>query len=290
MMDTQHLKAFLLVAETGSFSIAADKLHLTQPAVSKRIAALETQLDAMLFDRIGKSVSLTEAGLALLPHAQIISRDIENAKRTVSELSGVVAGKLSMATSHHIGLHRLPRVLRQFSQAYPQVQLDIEFMDSEKAYELIMKGKVELAVVTLAPVIDSSFHAASVWTDPLHIAIADNHPLAKHQTIELQQLSAYPAILPDLNTYTGRIVKKLFQDHGLTLNISMSTNYLETIKMMVTIGLGWSILPATMLEAPLRSIPLKEIQLERQLGHIYHRSRSLSNAAQAFITTLENNR
>ena len=69
----------------------------------------------------------------------------------------------------------------------------------------------------------------------------------------------------------------------------MSTNYLETIKMMVTIGLGWSILPATMIEAPLRSIPLKEIQLERQLGYIYHRSRSLSNAAQAFITTLENN-
>lgn len=287
-MDTQNLKAFLLVAETGSFSTAAEKLHLTQPAVSKRVAALEAQLNAMLFDRIGKSVSLTEAGRALLPHAQAISRDIENAQRSISELSGVIAGKLSLATSHHIGLHRLPDVLRQFSNTYPQVELDIEFMDSEKAYELIMRGKVELAVVTLAPVIDSSFHAASIWPDPLHIAIADSHPLANHQTVELQQLSEYPAILPDLNTYTGRIVKGLFQQHQLNLNISMSTNYLETIKMMVAIGLGWSILPAAMLEeAPLLSIPLQEIQLERQLGYVYHRSRSLSNAARAFIKQLE---
>jgi len=286
-MDTHNIKAFLLVAETGSFSQAAEKLHLTQPAVSKRVAALENQLDSILFDRIGKTISLTEAGTALLPHAESINQRIADAELSIRELSGVIAGKLSLATSHHIGLHKLPGVLRRFTETYPQVQLDIEFMDSEKAYEQIMRGKVELAVVTLAPVIDDCLQAASIWPDPLHIAISENHPLAKSSSIELIQLSEYPAILPDLNTYTGRIVKTLFQQQELSLDVSMSTNYLETIKMMVTIGLGWSILPASILTPPLLSIPLQEVQLERQLGYVYHRSRSLSNAAKAFITQLE---
>ncbi|MDH5778224.1 MAG: LysR family transcriptional regulator, partial [Gammaproteobacteria bacterium] len=132
-MDLNNLTTFVAVAETGSFSQTSEQLFLTQPAISKRIAALEDELGTSLFDRIGRSVSLTEAGQALLPRAHKILLEVEDSRRAISNLSGNISGKLSIGTSHHIGLHRLPPVLRQFNIAYPDVELDIHFMDSEEA-------------------------------------------------------------------------------------------------------------------------------------------------------------
>lgn len=285
-MDRQSLRAFLEVAESGSFSLAAEKLNITQPAVSKRVAALEHHLDTPLFDRVGRQITLTEAGRALLPQAEGIIRSILEAELSVRDLSGSVSGKLALATSHHIGLHKLPAVLRRFTRKYPDVVLDIDFLDSERAYDLMMRGKIELSVVTLNPNMDPIFCAKSIWPDPLHLALSIDHPLNISTAFSLPELSNYPAILPGLNTYTGQIVSNLFEQHGLNLNISMSTNYLETIKMMVSIGLGWSILPAGMLTAPIQSISLGEPALLRDLGYVYLRKRSLSNAATAFINEL----
>ena len=110
-MDFAALKAFIAVAETGSFSAAAGRLFLTQPAVSKRIAALENELDARLFDRIGRTVALTEAGVALLPRAQKLLLELEDSIRTISSLSAETRGRLRFATSHHIGLYCLPSTL-----------------------------------------------------------------------------------------------------------------------------------------------------------------------------------
>ena len=150
-MDLASLNAFIAIAETGSFSEAGERLHLTQPAVSKRIASLEQQLSVRLFDRLGREVSLTEAGRALLPRAYQILNVLDDTRRALSNLSGDISGRLTLATSHHIGLHRLPPLLRAFTKAYPQVALDIQFLDSEVAYEEILHGRVELAVITLAP-------------------------------------------------------------------------------------------------------------------------------------------
>ena len=141
-METNNLNAFVLVAENGSFSAAAQKLHLTQPAVSKRVATLEEQLDTVLFDRIGRTVTLTEAGRALLPHARAVQQELAAAERSVRDLDGDVAGHLRLATSHHIGLHRLPPVLSYFNRQYPGVQIDIEFTDSEQAHEMIGRGEI----------------------------------------------------------------------------------------------------------------------------------------------------
>jgi DNA-binding transcriptional LysR family regulator len=286
-MDTQHLQAFLLVAESSSFSGAAEKLHLTQPAVSKRVASLEQHLGTALFDRIGKRVTLTEAGAALLPHARTIRQNLEQAEQAVRDLSGDVSGRLLLGTSHHIGLHRLPPVLRQFSQRFPGVELDIEFMDSEQAYEQIMQGAVELAVVTLPPGEDEAMVARPVWPDPLDFMVAANHPLSAESEVTLDTLSEYPVVLPGLNTYTGQIAKQLFERRGLKLNVAMSTNYLETIRMMAAVGLGWTVLPRSMLAAPLQALPVPAERPERVLGYVYHRGRSLSNAAEAFIAELE---
>ena len=150
-MDIDSLKAFIAVAESGSFSLAADKLHLTQPAISKRIAGLEHQLDAKLFDRIGRTVRLTESGGALKPRALEILQQVEDTRRAIFDLNGETAGQLSLATSHHVGLWRLPDVLKQYIEKYPAVSLDLHFMDSEVAHERIIQGELEMAIITLAP-------------------------------------------------------------------------------------------------------------------------------------------
>lgn len=285
-METQNLRAFLLVAETGSFSRAAQSLHLTQPAVSKRVALLEDQLGSELFDRIGRNISLTEAGRALLPHAKSVEQALHVAEQSVRDLAGDVAGQLRLATSHHIGLHRLPPVLSHFSKAFPAAQIDIDFMDSEQAYELITQGKAELAVVTLAPGNDPSIITLPVWRDPLDFMVAKDHPLATARQLNLADLSKHPVILPGLNTYTGQIVKDLFDKHGLQLQVSMATNYLETIRMMASVGLGWTVLPRSMGDASLATLDIGEVTIERTLGMVYHRGRSLSRAARAFIDTV----
>ena len=285
-MDTQNLAAFVEVAESSSFSQAAETLHLTQPAVSKRIATLESQLDCKLFDRINRSVQLTEAGHSLLPKAKHILLSVQEAKRSIDDLQGEISGQLRLGISHHIGLHRLPPVLQAFTRKYPQVHFDIDFMDSEEAHEQVMHGQIELGVVTLDPADNSPLDRQPIWQDDLVVAIAPDHPLAPLESVNISTLSQFPAILPGLNTYTGQIIKKLFQQHRLKLDISMATNYLETLKMMVSIGLGWSVLPHTMIDSSLKVLEVQDIKLHRALGYVAHPNRSLSNAANAFVLAL----
>ncbi|MCG4454825.1 LysR family transcriptional regulator [Pseudomonas sp. MMS21-TM103] len=286
-MDLATLNAFIAIAELGSFSEAAERLHLTQPAVSKRIASLEQQLNVRLFDRLGREVSLTEAGRALLPRAYQILNVLDDTRRALTNLSGEVSGRLTLATSHHIGLHRLPPLLRAFTREHPQVKLDIQFLDSEVAYEEVLHGRAELAVITLAPDTREPVHAVAVWDDPLDFVAAPEHPLARSEAISLADVALHPAVFPGGNTFTHHIVRRLFEAQGLTPNIAMSTNYLETIKMMVSIGLAWSVLPRTMLDEQVARLPLPGIQLSRQLGYISHTERTLSNAARAFMQLLD---
>lgn len=289
-MDLATLNAFIAIAELGSFSEAAERLHLTQPAVSKRIASLEQQLNVRLFDRLGREVSLTEAGRALLPRAYQILNVLDDTRRALTNLNGEISGRLTLATSHHIGLHRLPPLLRAFTRAHPQVALDIQFLDSEVAYEEVLHGRAELAVITLAPETREPVHAVAVWDDPLDFVAAPEHPLARHGAVSLTDVAHHPAVFPGGNTFTHHIVRRLFEAQGLTPNIAMSTNYLETIKMMVSIGLAWSVLPRTMLDEQVARLPLPGIQLTRQLGYISHSERTLSNAAKAFMALLDSQR
>ena len=285
-METQNLQAFLSVAEKRSFSLAAEQLHLTQPAVSKRVAALESRLGNKLFDRIGRRVGLTEAGTALLPHARSIIQHLQQAEQVVRDLSGDIGGRLLLGTSHHIGLHRLAPVLRRFNQSCPEVKLDLAFMDSEQAHEQVMQGGIELAVVTLALQQVPGLVAESIWPDPLDFMVARDHPLAGEHGVSLETLSGLPVILPGMNTYTGQIVKSIFDRRQLSLNVAMSTNYLETIRVMASAGLGWTVLPRSMVDDSLLTLSVPVPTPQRELGYIYHRRRSLSNAARAFIEQL----
>jgi DNA-binding transcriptional LysR family regulator len=285
-MDTQNLAAFLAVADTLSFSKSAELLHLSQPAVSKRIGALEAQLGTALFDRIGRTVGMTAAGRTLLPFARRTLHELEDGRRALALLSGRVGGRLSIGTSHHIGLHRLPAVLRRFTQTYPDVDLDIQFMDSEEACDAVIHGKLELGIVTLPTEAPPQLRTRLAWPDPLTVMVAPDHPLALLTRVHLKDLARHPAVLPDDRTYTHRIVKAALQAHGVAPRIRLATNYLETLKMLVAIGLGWSVLPHSMLDSSVRALPVPGLAMQRELGAVWHARRTLSASADALLRQL----
>src|SRR5699024_8103849 len=148
-MQTEAVAAFVAVCELGSSQAAAERLNISQPAVSKRLTTLETRLGHRLFDRVGRRLALTEAGTAYLPHAREMLAVLGDGRRTLANLGDDVGGQLRLGLSHHVGLHRMPPVLQAFVSAYPHVELDIAFADSEAACQAVANGGRELAVITL---------------------------------------------------------------------------------------------------------------------------------------------
>lgn len=287
-MDIQNIRAFLAVSETASFSRAGERLHLTQPAISKRIQAMELFLDIKLFDRIGKSVQLTEAGQALIPGYRRILDELEESERIISNLRQTTRGHLRFATSHHIGLHRLPAVLRQFSRQYPEVDLELQFMDSEQACQQVLHGEIELGIVTLPSQPDARLTLQTIWHDPMHCVVAADHPLASKEKVSRKQLLQQPSILPSSDTYTRALINRALQldEHS---NILMETNYLETIKAMVETGLGWGVIPDSMLDASLKIVAVKTGKMQRELGVVFHKARTRSSPANALLEILNGN-
>lgn len=286
-MDTQSLQAFLAVADGQSFSRAAEQLHLTQPAVSKRIAALEDQVGTRLFDRIGRRVALTEAGQVLLPRAQHILLAVDDSRRALDNLSGEVGGQLSLATSHHIGLHRLPPLLKHFTRQHPGVELSLAFLDSEQAYQGVLDGRLEIAVVTLAPEPHEQLDVVPVWRDRMRFVCAADHSLRQAEALSLSALCEYTSVLPGAHTFTRALLRRRLEQNGLALTAGMSTNYLETLKMMCSVGLGWSLLPESMIDTDLAVLDVDTPPLYRPLGYLTHKNRTLSNAARRLIEQLE---
>jgi DNA-binding transcriptional LysR family regulator len=288
-MDIAALQAFLAVAETGSFSAAAERVFLTQPAVTKRIQGLERELNTRLFDRVSRRIQLTEAGQLLLRRAQQALNELADIKRSLANLTGTVGGELSIATSHHIGLHRLPGPLKRFHKNYPGVRLNLRFMDSEQACTEVAHGELELAVVTLPPRVHPLLKVTKVWDDPLDFVTSPDHPLASGGAVTVKQLLEYPAILPGPGTYTREIILKALGASRHRVQVGMATNYLEVLKMLAAIGLGWSALPRTMIDGSLKVVQIKKVKIKRELGIVTHGARTLSNAAEAMVRTITGN-
>ncbi|MFT5896009.1 MAG: DNA-binding transcriptional LysR family regulator [bacterium] len=289
-MDLPSLKAFVVVAEAGSFSRAAERLFMTQPAISKRIAGLEADLGTALFDRLGRTIQLTEAGEKFLISARRILTDIDISREEVLALSSNVSGRLRLATSHHVGIHRLPPVLKAFTQAHPEVELDLLFMDSELACAEVANGHIELAVVTLPNNLEGGLLTQLVWADPLSIVCAADHPMLSEldSTNEFKpnQLEQYKAVLPARGTVTRAILLDALKPFEVNVETSLETNYLETIKMMVSVGLGWSALPLSMVDEGMRAVPIPSLPMQRKLGSVRLKGRTLSRAALTFLEFL----
>ncbi len=285
-MDINLLSTFITAAETGSFSHTAIRLHLTQPAVSKRIAQLEEHFNTRLFDRLNRELILTEQGRKLLPEAYQLTEQFRSMQQALSNDKDDVSGKLVMVVSHYIGLHKLPSLLQNFTQRHHKVQLKLTFIDSEAAASSLKHFDNELALVTLSDTLTQQhpeLETKIVWQEKLAFVASKDHPLAQLKKINLKDLAQVTAILPDASTYTSSLIKQKFDQAGLFLDIAMATNHFDAIKMMVSLGLGWSVLPIPMIDGDLKKLDIKGIDIARNLGLVYHKKRQKSNTVQAFI-------
>ena len=209
-MDISTLSAFLAVARFQSFSKASNALHLSQSAVSKRVAALESELDTQLFNRVSKQISLTEAGKQLLPKADELVQQAEELHRYASTLNDDISGTLSIAIAHHIGLHRLPPILRSYNQKYPQVSLDLRFKDSDQAFYAVEQGDIEYALITLPSQIPEKMYKEVIWQDELKVMVSKEHELARCKSVGIHDLEPFSAVLSSSNTETYKIIRRHF--------------------------------------------------------------------------------
>jgi DNA-binding transcriptional LysR family regulator len=241
---------------------------------------LENEVGLSLFNRIKRQVSLTEAGKQLLPKAQALVDQAVDLKRFASSLSDSVEGRLAFAISHHIGLYRLPPVLEGFSKRYPNVQLAISFNESEQACQSVERGDIEFAVITIPKELPKDLTSFVVWQEELRIVCNAEHPLARSKNVNLAKLSAYPCVMPTPETETFQIMQRAFEDKALSISVQMTTNNLESLKMLASTGIGWTLLPETMIDPELVVLEV-DASFRRDLGLVMHHKRSHSNAAKA---------
>jgi len=266
--------------------MAADLLFITQPAVTKRIHSLEEYFGVKLFESAGRGVQATHAAHSLLPKVKNWLNELGDIHHTLSHEQGQVQGKLKIGTSHHIGLHHLPSHLRNYVQEFPNVTLDVHFVDSEQAHEKVLAGDLELAFLTLPPQGDARLSYVTIWDDPLVFVAAPFHPLANQKDLQLQDLIQYPSLLPAAQTYTTQITLAEFEKQGVKPKITMSNNPLESIRMLVSIGLGWSVLPKTLVNHDLKQLDIN-LQMNRQLGMVWHPGRTQSRAVQELVAMMQ---
>lgn len=290
-MDFYQLSYFRKVAETRSISRAAEELLLTQPAVSKQIRALEEELGTRLFDRIGRKVLLTRAGENLLEHAGRILQAVREAETAVHDLSQDCSGELVIGASDHISLHRLPDVLKAYIASYPKVDLKLRCHRSETILGMVGHNQVDLGVITLPPE-GHGFIAKTIWDDPMSLVFPRQHPLAALKTVRLRDLAPYGMILPEAATTTRRMIDAAFAKKQLTANVTMEVAYIETIKVLVKVGLGVSILPDKAVEEEIRQgtlarAVLHDARFSRSLGVLYLKGKFLSRPAVEFLKLLD---
>ncbi len=283
-----QIDTLLTVIECGSVSAAAERLHLTQPAISKRLHGIEAALGVRLFDLVGRHLQPTPAAHLLAQEGRRWRQELAEVQRQLSHARAEVAGTLSIGTSHHIGLHHLPDVLRAFVQQHPQVELDVHFVDSEAAHQAVRTGRLELAFLTLPLQRDPRLSYQPLWDDPLDPVCAPFHPLAQRGPLQLADLLAYPALLPDAHTYTSQLTLQAFAEAGLTVVPAMETNSILTLALAVLEGQVCSVVPGAVLGAvmawrELQALALVAPELQTPVGFMLVRSARHSHTVEAAL-------
>lgn len=290
-MDINNLQAFIEVAEKRSFSRSAESLKLTQPAVSKRIAALETELASRLFDRVGRRVHLTEAGKVLLPSALKISSEVSRIESEISCLGKEVGGKLSIGVAEHINLERLAPLLKSYKRNFSSVEIDLQFSKTSDSLAATESGQLDMslcAVSDIAVVNDANSRLVSVevWKEPLKVMAEKSHSLVRSGPVTVQELAKYPGILPQEYSAIRKSINQLMITNSVEANVAMEATDFPTAKSMASIGLGWAFLPQTTEDDLLSVVSVEGIDFTYSVALIRNPDRSMSRAAQAFVDTL----
>lgn len=285
-INKNHLALFQAVAETGSFSRGAERLYISQPAVSKQVAELETAIGSRLFERVPKGVRLTEAGALLLGYAQQLTRLEDEAAQAMAELQSLDRGRLRIGASLTVGAYVLPEVLGAFRLQYPKIELSLEMANTETISQWVRQGAVDLGL-TEGLVSDSALEVRMFLEDELVAIAPPGHPILQEENVTAARLCREPFLLREPGSGTRAVVEDAFARLGLALQPVMSLGSIEAIKRAVAAGAGLAIVSrlALMLEIEmgrLRMIPLSDLTIRRSLHHVYRRGAHETRAAAAF--------
>lgn len=247
-MRLEQLQAFLAVAETGSFQQAARKCGVTQSTISRQVQALEADLGLPLFHRTAQA-KLTLGGERFFPHARKICQEWDNATQ---ELADLLAGKqpeLCVAAIHSVCAYSLPPVLQKFGQNYPDVQLRVTSLGSDRALKVLKDGLVDIAIV-----MNNRFLTASpelvvdvLYNEPLEILMAGDHPLTQFETVPWKELGRYPQVLFKDGYGMQRLVQEQFERRGMKLQTALELNTLDAFRGVVRQGEMIALLPQSAL-------------------------------------------
>ena len=289
-MNLDQIRNFHAVAVHKSFTIAAEKLFRTQPAISTQVRMLEEELGTRLFDRIGKKVYLTQAGNVLLDYAERLLSLHDEAKLAVTEVNATPKGKILIGANESTCLYVLPQIFALFKKKYPDVQISIYRNFSRKVLDKVRGNQLDFGIVTL-PVPDRELNILPIAEDELWLITSPGHPLAAQSSPNLEDVVSYPFIFHTAGTTRERL-RKHFRSWWDRLHISMELASIETIKKFVSIGMGVSIVPRSYAEEERRRgtlclLPLRNLTLIRKLGLIYRKNRYLSRACIVFLEVVE---
>ncbi len=286
-LETRQLRAFVILARTGSFTRAADDLHLTQSAVSHAMKALEQQAGCRLFDRTGKKATLTEAGELLLVHAERILAEMAHARTALEKLGKWGQSRLRIGASATACQHLLPPVLREFRKEFPKCRITIEPGDTPEMIEFLRESRIDLAV-NLEPPSREPLEFRPLFSDEMQFIVAPTHPWAVNQRVPREEVAMQNYILYSRKSYTGALIDDYFAEEKLVLRTAIEMGSISAIKEMVKLDIGIGILASwTVAEetaaGTLVAIPLGRRKLKRRWGVLHWQARRLSIQEERFV-------
>ncbi len=295
VMEDHKLKVFCTVAETRSFSKASEIIHLTQPAVSLQIQALEELYETKLFDRSSSTVSLTPAGEILYRYAKEILALYAAAEKNIGELTGLVKGSISVGASTTIGNYLLPNVLADFRRTHPKIKVHLFVGNTKRIVEYLNSGNIDFGIVE-GDIARQKLIVEKLIVDELVVIVPPLHPWAKKKEVSIYEVIKEPFILREEGSGTRQIIEKYLNKHGIStheMKASMMLGSTVAIKGAVESGVGVSIVSrwAARKESKygtIKMLSIKEEKLLREFALIYQKNSIASHAVDEFLSYVKN--
>ena len=266
-MDLRQLEIIRAIADTGSFTAAGEKLHVSQSAISRQILLLEEELGEPVFHRIGRRIRITPAGESLLQLSNRVFQDLDETVSAISDKQESLRGTMRLVGGMTVCLYVFPALLAEVRRAHPNLDLKITVGSAERSIAMLRSGAGDLGLITL-PVEASDLVSVPVLREELLLITYPAHPLAKKRQITPADLTRQPFILFETGSITRRIVDEFFMRERIGAEIVMETENVEIIKAMVRHGLGISIIPWQAAAADVRT---KQLFCTRIAGQALHR-------------------
>lgn len=290
-LDSRQLRAFSILARTGSFTATAQELHLSQSAISHAMKALEQEIGCRLLDRMGKTVVLNQAGEQLLVHVEKVLQEMDTARAELGRLGKWGSSRLRIGASTTACQHVLPAVLREFKESFPQCAISIEPGDTPEMIDALRAHRIDLAV-NLEPRREEPLEFRPLFADELVFITSPLHPWAQASKVVRDEIPRQHYILYGKGSYTFQMIERYFREEQIVLHSLLDLGNMEAIKELVKLGLGVSILaPWTarkeLGEKSLVALPLGRRKLKRRWGVLHWRGRRLSLAEETFVGLCE---